>query len=316
MRILFAGHQKWACMALEELVKNNHEIVGVVAEKDEFDNKESETYKRFKEYGFFESLKDTARAIGLNVLQPDDINSSEFIKEIGKLNPDLITIVSYHSIVRRELIDKYKNRIINAHGALLPKYRGRAPINWAIINGEKEAGVTVHFVAEKVDSGDIIAQERVPIEMEDTAIDVLKKSLPLYPKLVLEAVMQIEKGEVKATKQDLSKGSYFKSRKPEDGLIDWNKNTIQLYNWVRALTHPYPGAFTYHNSKKIFIWKAALPEGYEKTGFNPGYVVEEHGKNVKVATADSYILLNRVQFEGCEERDAAECLEGKITLGR
>lgn len=303
MKILFMGNQKWACLTLKALLKSNHEVVGVIAETDKFDSKEKENYEGNKEFGVYDSLKDLAKSYNLKLFQPKDVNDPEFIKTIDSLKPDLISIVSYHSIIKKPLLEKYKNKIINTHGAPLPYYRGRAPINWAVINGEKETAVTVHFVDEGIDTGDIIVQERVPINLEDTSIKVLQRSLPLYPQLVLDAINQIEKGKVKPIKQSTSQGTYFPKRTPKDGLINWQSTSLEIYNFIRALTHPYPGAFTYHKDKKLYVWDSSLD--YEKDDSvkcPPGllYRLSEDGAWIK--TKDSSLILKSVQAEGDIEK--------------
>ena len=296
------GHQKWACLSLEALLENKHEIVGVVTETDDFDKKEQQNYERFKEYDFYGSLKDLAKEKGLQLFQPNDVNNPEFIKKIESLNPDLITIVSYHSIIKEELISKYK--IINAHNSPLPKYRGRAPINWAIINGEEETGVTVHFVDNGIDSGDIITQEKVKIDLNDTAINVLKKCLPLYPKLISEAVKQIQESTLKPIKQNEDDATYFPRRTPKDGVIDWNQDTVSIYNNIRALTKPYPGAFTYHNGKKLYLWEASLPKDYKNIHSPLGLIFGRTEKGLKVSTLDNYLVLEKIGTNWDEEIDA------------
>jgi methionyl-tRNA formyltransferase len=306
MRILFAGHQKWACLTLERLVLDGHTIVGVITEKDEFDK---QGYKDFAEFGCYASLKEIATSLGLEVYQPDDINSPDFLKVIEEMRPEIIVIVSYHGIIRKQLLEKYK--IINAHGALLPFYRGRAPINWAIINGEKYTGVTVHFVDSGIDTGDIILQETMTIGPDDTAIEVLKKTLPIYPRLVSDALHLIESGKVKSTKQSMFEGSYFPKRTEKDGRIDWNRTSVDIYNFIRALARPYPGAFTYIDGKKLCILGASNPRR-NKTRISqvPGLVFGvSEGGSMKVSTADSYIEIIRVQFEGEPEKYAKDAIK-------
>jgi len=301
MRILFMGHGKWACITLESLVKAKHDVVGVVCELDSFDNKEDAHYKRFSSRGLYASLKDIAKKLGLKVMQPEDVNSSEFIKTIQKHNPELIVMVSYHAIIRDDLLNIYKGRMINVHGAPLPYYRGRAPINWAIINGEDHTGVTVHYIAKEVDQGDIIAQEIIPIKRSDTAAEILQKTLDSYPRLTLKALELISSNKVKRVKQDPAEGCYFPRRKEEDGLIDWSWRSEDIYNFVRALTYPYHGAFTYYKGKKLIIWNASLPSLKEAKRVSPicGIAFGRTKENYRlVTTGDSYIIIERAQFEG------------------
>lgn len=296
MKILFMGHHEWAYLTLEALINSKHKIVGVVAEPEEFDQK----YKWGEKY---RDLKELAKEHNIPVFQPKTPNTPEFIQTMEKLNPELIVSVSYHAIIKKEILDKWP--VINAHNALLPKYRGRAPINWAIINGEKETGVTIHYLVEELDKGDIILQESVPIKYKETAGEVWKRCLPLYPKLVLKAVDMIGEGIVQRIKQDESKATYFSKRTPKDGIIDWNKTTLQLYNWVRALTHPYPGAFTYYNGKKLIIWKVKEWEKDYKGEL--GQILENiENEGMVVKCKDGSIIIERIQDEDTNEMDAWE----------
>lgn len=309
MRIVFMGHGKWACETLRALVAGGTQVAAVVCERDEFDQKEDEHYQRLAGFGFYESLKEAARQLQLPVEQPEDVNSPEFIKKLGRIKPDLIVIVSYHSIIRNAILSGYK--VINAHGALLPFYRERAPINWAIINGEHEAGVTVHEVNEDIDTGDIILQERITISEDDSAIDVLKRSLECYPRLVSKAVGLIGSGKAEKVSQDPFAGSYFPRRKPEDGNIDWSWTARDIYNFIRALTHPYPGAFTSSSGKRVHIWQAENPKD-KKARVSPvtGLVFgKTAGGGIKVTTRDSFIIVTRVQIEHENEKNAAESIK-------
>lgn len=228
MRIVLLGHQKWASMTLEALVKTEHEIVGVITETDEFEEENRSYYDERKKWGIYQDLKQTAQDLRLPVFQPENINDGEVM---AQLNPDLAISVSYHNIIKNKLLGKYT--FINAHGAMLPQYRGRAPINWAIINGEKEAGVTVHYMARRVDEGRILAQRGVPIGPNDNMMDVLKNSLPYYPELVLEAVERVRAG-FKGREQDNSKSTYHKDLESRDVAINWYRPGQEIHNLVRG----------------------------------------------------------------------------------
>jgi len=293
------GHNKWACMALRALLEAGYKVVGVITETDEFDQREAQTYKKFARYGAYESLKETAHEAGLDVYQPEDINDPGFIRKIEALAPDLLVCVSYHAIIKKELLNKYKQRIINAHLAPLPYYRGRAPINWAIINGEDHTAVTVHFMDEGVDTGPIIVQDSVPIYDNDRAIDVLLRALPYFPKLILRAIQLIEKGEVEAIPQNPYEGSYFPKRTPEDGLIDWKyEKARDIHNKIRALTDPYPGAFSYYQGNKVIFISSELPKNQKRISPVGGIIF---GKNpdysVKVTTIDGFILIKEIRIK-------------------
>lgn len=298
------GNGKWACLTLDALLSRGHNVIGVVCETDEFDNKENEFYNKLETEGLYMSLKDYAIKKGLKVLQPENINAEESMREIENLSPEILISASYHQIIKKELINRYT--IINAHGAPLPRYRGRAPIAWSIINGEKEGAVTVHFVDETIDTGDIILQKKFSIEESDYASDVLKKILGVFPEAVCEAVSQIENNTVNPTKQNPYDGWYFPKRTEADGVTNFNSNTKDVYNWIRAQTSPYPGAFAYTKKKKVIFQKVELPKDTTRISPVGGIVfgkTEQGG--VKVTTKDGYITINSV-IVGSIEKPASE----------
>lgn len=307
MRILLLGHNKWACLTLRALVEAKHEIVGVITETDEYDKREAEVYRRFARYEAYESLKELTTELGLPLYQPHDIHDPEFIKLIEKrLQPDLLVCVSYHAILKKPLLERYPNRIINAHLAPLPHYRGRAPLNWAIINGEDHTAVTVHFIDEGIDTGPIIAQEMIPIGEDDRAIDVLLRALPYFPKLVLQAIKQIEADNVRPRSQEPYEGSYFPKRTPEDGLIDWKLMTTRdVHNMIRALSDPYPGAFSYCSGQRIIFQRSQLPSKMKRISPVTGLVFAKTSEGaVKITTRDGFIIISSIQVRDVEMRPA------------
>lgn len=181
--------------------------------------------------------------------------------------------INYLFILEPDVLNKATGYAVNFHGSLLPKYRGRTPHVWAIINGEKETGVTAHLMNANCDDGDIVRQVVVPIDEEDTGAIILEKYKALYPDLVLQVVKDIESGNVSCRKQDISKASYFGKRSPGDGEINWSWQKERIRNWVRAQANPYPGAFTFLNDDKIIINKIEYSDlGFQDTMDN-GLVV-------------------------------------------
>lgn len=303
------GNGKWACLALEALIKAKHTMVGVVCETDTFDEKESEFYKQLEREGLYLSLKNFAKKRGLAVFQPEDFNSAEFKSVIDSLAPDLLISCSYHQIIRENILNAYTT--INAHGAPLPKYRGRAPIAWSIINGEKKGAVTVHFVDKGIDTGGIIVQHFFSIGKNDYAVDVLKKILRVFPRSVCRAVAAIEKGNVKIKKQNKYEGWYFPKRAAEDGATNFSQTAEDVYNWIRAQTYPYPGAFAFINDRKIFFNKCRLPSVKKRVSPVVGMVFGvAEGGGIKITTTDSYIIIDEIRENGAVTK-AAE----KIRLG-
>lgn len=174
---------------------------------------------------------------------------------LSNLSCDILLSVNYLFIIEKDLINFPSKYAINIHGSLLPKYRGRTPHVWAIINGEKEAGITAHLIDEEVDNGAILKQFVVPIHAEDTGGNIVEKYTDLYPKMVDQILEDVSKDEVELVNQDSDKASYFGKRTPSSGLINWGWSRERIRNWVRAQANPYPGAFTFLGEEKITIHK-------------------------------------------------------------
>lgn len=213
------------------------------------------TYRDRKDENiWFDSVAELALSKGAEVFFDMDLKDPSVIDFIKSLSPDLMFSFYYRHIIPKEVLAIPPLGAFNVHGALLPKYRGGSPTHWAIINGEKETGVTLHRMAEKLDQGAIVGQRAVPIGPEETSVQVIRKvALEAYG-LLKDYLPALESGKAKEFPQDDSKATYFKSRHPKDGIVDWKKRASDIYNLVRAVTHPYPGAFTYFNKKKFLIW--------------------------------------------------------------
>ncbi len=193
---------------------------------------------------WFDSVARTAMRHSIPVIAPQDPNAPEVLERVAACKPDFIFSFYYRLMLKPSLLGLASRDALNMHGSLLPKYRGRAPINWAIIHGESETGATLHYMAEKPDSGDIVAQSRVPILPDDTAKDVFDKVTLAAAAMLLEVLPALVAGTAPRVPQDLSRGSYFGGRQPEDGIIDWSRDATTIHNLVRAVAPPYPGART------------------------------------------------------------------------
>ncbi|OZB31759.1 MAG: formyltransferase [Ferrovum sp. 34-44-207] len=204
-----------------------------------------------KEYIWFNSVKELAEEKGLPVITPENPNSPEVIKQIKQAKPDFIFSFYYRHMLGEKILQLAKKGAYNLHGSLLPKYRGRVPINW-------ETGATLHVMTEKPDQGAIVAQQKVSIGIDDTAKEVFDRVNDAAMTALDNILPSLLKGEAPHHKQHLKKGSYFGGRKPEDGLIDWGQNSVAIHNLVRALAPPYPGAFTYVNGQKLNLLRTSL----------------------------------------------------------
>jgi UDP-4-amino-4-deoxy-L-arabinose formyltransferase / UDP-glucuronic acid dehydrogenase (UDP-4-keto-hexauronic acid decarboxylating) len=196
----------------------------------------------------------------------------------------------------------------NLHPSLLPAYRGRAPVNWVLVNGERETGVTLHHMVARADAGDIVGQRSVSIDDSDTALTLYRKLVPLGVELVTELHPKIVASTAPRRKMDLSLGSYVGRRRPDDGRIDWRWPARRIFNLVRAVTHPYPGAFCFVGGCKLMIWEARIGSESVSRGA-PGKVLREAADGgVEVAAGEGSVIVKVMQFEGSDEGAAREAL--------
>ena len=207
---------------------------------------------------WFESVADLCKEHGIPTVAPANPNSPELAAQIAAITPDFIFSFYYRHMLSTELLALAKRGAYNLHGSLLPKYRGRVPVNWAVLHGETETGATLHEMALKPDAGGIIAQTSVPILPDDTAFEVFGKLTVAAEQILWTSLPALLNGSAKVQENDLSKGSYFGGRKPEDGRINWALSAQQVYNLHRAVAPPYPGAFTDVRGNTYVIAKARL----------------------------------------------------------
>jgi len=262
---------------------------------------------------WFRSVKELARAHSIPTFTPQDINAPEWVECVRVFQPDILFSFYYRNMVCQEILDIPPKGCLNLHGSLLPKYRGRVPVNWAIIHGETETGVTLHYMVAKPDAGDIVAQRKVTIDFEDTARTVFDKMTIAARELMRDTLPLLREGRAPRVPQDLSKGSYFSGRKPEDGRIDWNWSALRIYNLVRAVTHPYPGAFTSLGGRKLFVWKSyPLPDVKQTATVGQVVAIDEEKQAALAQTGDGVLRLERVQFEGEEEQSGSVLPVGTV----
>jgi len=244
--VVFAYHNV-GVRCLEVLLAHGIEIPLVVTHRDDP-----------REDVWFASVAATAAGYGIAAITPDDPNVPEVVERVAACRPDFLFSFYYRRMLGRALLETPRLGALNVHGSLLPKYRGRAPVNWAVLHGETETGATLHYMTEKPDNGDIVAQTRVPILPDDTARDVFDK-VTVAAELTLDAALPgLVRGTAPRRPQDLSRGAYFGGRKPEDGTIDWSRSATEIHNLVRAVAPPYPGAFTMLAGKRARILRTRV----------------------------------------------------------
>jgi methionyl-tRNA formyltransferase len=248
---------------------------------------------------WFQSVRELAEKRGIPCLTTD-INDPENVERVRAIGPAFIFSFYYRNMIKEEVLEIPRLGALNLHGSFLPKYRGRVPVNWAVINGETETGATLHYMVEKPDAGEIVDRERVEIAFSDTAHDVFGKVTDAAVRVIARAWPLLHVGQAARMPMNLSEGNYCGGRKPADGLIDWTKSAVQIYNLVRGVTHPYPGAFSYLGGKKVIIWESWPIEGSGE----PGRIMSQ--SPLLSGTGQGVLEIRSLQLEGGQECSAAE----------
>ncbi|MDD2775918.1 MAG: formyltransferase [Gallionella sp.] len=224
---------------------------------------------------WFDSVAELAALHGIPTITPDNPNTPEVVAQIRALQPEFFFSFYYREMLKRELLEIPTRGALNMHGSLLPKFRGRVPVNWAIIHGETETGATLHYMTEKPDNGDIVAQQAVPILPNDTAHEVFQKTTVAAEMALYHVLPDLLAGRAVAVKQDLSQGGYFGGRKAADGIIDWRKSATEIHNLVRAVAPPYPGATSTLVGKPLRILQTLVTK-CTVSGEAPAFYVKEN----------------------------------------
>jgi len=295
MRLIFLGYHNIGYVCLEALIEHcrrfGDEIVAVVTHADDP-----------RENIWFSSVRDLAFKNNLPVYQPEDPNDPAFVAVMARLQPDFLFSCYYRHMLKKPLLDLPRLGALNMHGSLLPRYRGRCPVNWVLIHGETETGVTLHYMEVKPDKGDIVAQKRVPITPEDTALTLFARMTAAAGELMAEIYPALRAGQAPKISQDQGQASYFGGRRPQDGQIDWQKGAQEIYNLVRAVTHPYPGAFTFLQGRKLFIWGGRPLAAQTSPEAARGQITAcLPGEGLLVATGEGNFLINQAQWAGESE---------------
>ena len=226
---------------------------------------------------------------------------------IAAMQPSIMYSFFYRNLLPEPLLKIAPLGSFNLHASLLPKYRGRSPVNWMIINGERQAGVTLHHMVARADAGDIVAQRAIEIAEDDTALSLYRRLVPLSVSMIREYHPLIAAGRAPRRAQDSSVSSYFGRRRPEDGRIDWNWPARRIFNLVRGVTHPYPGAFCFVAGRKLIVWEARVAQDKGKLA-ESGRIIRSADGTIEVAAGEGSLLLLRSQFEGEAETDAVTVL--------
>lgn len=286
MRAVVFAYHDMGLAGLDSLAEASIDIAAVFSHEDDPG-----------ENCWFGSVVQWAKERRIPVFCPEDVNEKKWIQQVRDAGPDLIFSFYYRRMLSQDILDTAKSGAYNLHGSLLPAFRGRAPVNWVLVKGEKTTGVTLHHMVKKADAGDIVGQREVVIDFTDTAVTLYRKLCEASRLLLRELLPLLKEGRAPRMRQDLAKGSYYGGRKPQDGRIDWQWPAIRIYNLIRAVTEPYPGAFAcLPDGEKIFVWRA-LPEESGTKETKPGAVLLE-GESVFIATGEGRIRLHDISVAG------------------
>ena len=285
-RILFFGYSEVGHDCLSLLLERGDNVVALITHEDSPGEKI-----------WFKTPAAAARAKGIPVHAPEKAGTPEWVERIAAMRPDLILSVYYRNMIGGRILGLAPLGAFNMHGSLLPRYRGRAPINWAVLNGEPRIGMTLHRMGREPDAGNIVDQDGVDIGPRDTAEQAFRKVLPCARRVLARQIDALLAGTAPETPQDPSQATYFGGRKPEDGRIDWTKPAREIFNLVRAVTDPYPGAFTDVGPSRLMVWWAEedSPAARGRSG-RPGEVLSV--SPLVVATGPGALELSRVEWRG------------------
>ncbi|HIJ86704.1 MAG TPA: formyltransferase [Desulfuromonadales bacterium] len=290
-RVVVCAYHNVGFRCLEELLRQGADIRLI------FTHEDSPT-----EEIWFRSVRELAERHGIPYVTAD-INEPLNVARIREIAPAFLLSFYYRNMIKPEVLDLASKGALNLHGSYLPRYRGRVPVNWAVINGETETGATLHYMEGKPDAGDIVDQITIPIAFTDTAFDVFNNLTEAAVEVISRAWPQLLGGTAPRIKMNLDQGSYFGGRKPADGAIDWRKSAVQIYNLIRGVTHPYPGAFTGLDGNRVIIWEAWPVSGNGA----PGRIIAS--EPLLVGTGEGLLEIRALQVEGGVEETASTFVE-------
>jgi methionyl-tRNA formyltransferase len=293
MAVVVMAYQDVGWVCLDALLALGADVAAVVTHRDDP-----------HEEIWFRSVADRARAARIPVLAPDDVNAPAVVERLAALAPDFLFSFYFRQILKRPLLAVPARGALNLHGSLLPRYRGRCPVNWVLVHGETETGVTLHYMEPTPDAGDVVAQRRVTIADDDTARTLNAKLCDAARDLLRDTFPALVAGTALRVPQDHARATTLGGRRPADGRLDWARPARELFNLVRAVTHPYPGAFASWAGTTLFVWQAKRRD--ETAMDQPGRVAAITADGIVVATGRGGLLLEQVQLAGGREERATD----------
>lgn len=305
MKVVFMGTPDFAVPTLQELIKSKHEVVAVVTKEDKPKGRGHKIE--------YTPVKKVALDSNIKVLQPKKIKDDMFIDELKKLEADYFIVVAYGKILPKKVLDIPKYGCINVHGSLLPKYRGCAPIQWAIINGEKVTGVTTMYMDENMDTGDILLKSEIEIEEDDNAKTMHDKLSIIGSKLLIKTLDKIENREVIRIKQHDKEATYTKMITKKMGVISWHKTVDEIKCFIKGLS-PWPSAYTYYKDKMMKIFKVEEDDGYYEGEI--GEIVDVDKNSFVVKLQNGAIRIFEIQIQDSKRMSVEDFLKGhKLYIG-
>lgn len=299
MRVIFMGTPDFAVGTLEEIIKAGHEVVLVVTQPD----KPKGRGKAMQ----FPPVKECALAHNIEVFQPVKVKETANIEYLRKYQPDIIIVAAFGQILPKSILDMPKYGCVNVHASLLPKYRGAAPIQWAVINGDEVTGVTTMLMNEGLDTGDMIAKTTVRLSEDETGGSLFDKLADAGAKLCVQTMDMLEQKTATFTPQNSEEATHTSMISKELGAIDWNKSAVEIERLIRGL-NPWPSAYTRLNDKTFKIWKAKVDEG--SSDAKPGCIYKLGKNEMYVQTGEGTLVLLEVQLEGKKRMDAGSFMRG------
>ncbi|MFI3210805.1 MAG: methionyl-tRNA formyltransferase [Peptostreptococcaceae bacterium] len=299
MKVLFMGTPEIATGCLQKLIDKKFDIVGVVTQPDKPQN-------RGKKLGM-PPVKELALENNLEVYQPIKARDSEFIEKLKGINPDIIVVVAFGQILPKEILDIPKLGCINVHVSLLPKYRGAAPINWVLINGEEKTGVTTMYMDEGLDTGDIILTKEFALDNEINAGELHDKMKEEGSELLVETFNLIKENKAPRTVQNHSEHTYAPIMKKSLGEINWTKTATEIHNLVRGV-NPWPSAYTNYGDLVMKVWKTKVLD--EQSQKEEGSIIEVSNDGIKVSTKEKVVLIEEIQLPGKKRVKVSDFIKG------
>ncbi len=299
MRIVFMGTPDFSVPALEALVKGGHEVIAAVTQPDKPKGRGKAVQMT--------PVKEKALELGIPVYQPSRVRDPEFVEFFRSLNPDAVVVVAFGQILPKAILDIPRYGCINIHASLLPKYRGAAPIQWAVIDGEKETGITTMYMNEGLDTGDMLERTVIPLDEKETGGSLHDKLSAAGGRLILSTLKGLEEGTLKGIPQGDGETCYAKMLKKSLGDIDWSMDAEAIERLIRGL-NPWPSAYTCLNGKTLKIWEADVQN--RDYGVAPGTIAEAGKDELVVQTGKGSLILRSVQLEGKKRMDIPAFLRG------